>query len=298
MESRVLFSPAVSSIIQHDISKNAVFLEVGPHSALAGPLRQIQANHSTSLTYISALVRHENDVESFLTYIGKLFTVNIEVDLTNIIAKDNGISQGSAKNGDTASTSIMIFWEFEFQRIRDHRVGDDIVFLFAGYAGMMGEAVRQVTHVDEAFKLRNVTVSTAPVLNECKPVEIMTTLHRKRLTNNLDSEWWEVTIASYNGAVWTKHCSGEARSYGESLGDAGTKAPFLRKVGTRRCYESMARSGLNFGPEFQRLDQIKADTQEQRADAKVAAKHGDNVDYHLHPTIIDATLQLLRVVAS
>ncbi|KLO91647.1 Uncharacterized protein LW93_4544 [Fusarium fujikuroi] len=178
------------------------------------------------------------------------------------------------------------------------KVGDDIVFLFAGYAGMMGEAVRQVTHVDEAFKLRNVTVSTAPVLNEGKPVEIMTTLHRKRLTNNLDSEWWEVTIASYNGAVWTKHCSGEARSYGESLGDAGTKAPFLRKVGTRRCYESMARSGLNFGPEFQRLDQIKADTQEQRADAKVAAKHGDNVDYHLHPTIIDATLQLLRVVAS
>ncbi|KAG4259096.1 hypothetical protein FPRO03_13031 [Fusarium proliferatum] len=256
MESRVLFSPAVSSIIQHDISKNAVFLEVGPHSALAGPLRQIQANHSTSLTYISALVRHENDVESFLTYIGKLFTVNVEVDLTNI---------------------------------RDHRVGDDIVFLFAGYAGMMGEAVRQVTHVDEAFKLRNVTVSTAPVLNEGKPVEIMTTLHRKLLTNNLDSEWWEVTIASYNGAVWTKHCSGEARSYGESLGDAETKAPFLRKVGTRRCYESMARSGLNFGPEFQRLDQIKADTQEQRADAKVVAKNGDNVDYRLHPTIIDAT---------
>ncbi|KAF5688935.1 polyketide synthase [Fusarium globosum] len=87
MESRVLFSPAVSSIIQHDISKNAVFLEVGPHSALAGPLRQIQANHSTSLTYISALVRHENDVESFLTCIRKLFTVNVEVDLTKVIAK-------------------------------------------------------------------------------------------------------------------------------------------------------------------------------------------------------------------
>ncbi|KAF5548576.1 polyketide synthase [Fusarium phyllophilum] len=118
---------------------------------------------------------------------------------------------------------------------------------------------------------------TALVLNEGKPVEIMTTLRRKRLTNNLDRE---------------------ARSYGEGFGDAEAKAPFLRKVGTRRCYESMARSGLNFGPEFQRLDQIKADTQEQRADAKVAAKDGDNVDYHLHPTIIDATLQLLSVAAS
>ncbi|CVL00302.1 probable polyketide synthase [Fusarium mangiferae] len=333
MESRVLFSSAVSSIIQHDISKNAVFLEVGPHSALAGPLRQIQAKNSTSLTYISALVRHENDVESFLTCVGKLFTVNAEVNLTKVIAKgsilpdlprypwnhserywyESRLSKEwryrEYKYHDLLGVRVPESLDFEilFRNlfhldnapwIRDHRVGDDIVFPFAGYAGMMGEAVRQVTHVDEAFKLRNVIVSTALVLNEGKPVEIMTTLHRKRLTNNLDSEWWEVTIASYNGAVWTKHCSGEARSFGESLGDAETKAPFLRKVGTRRCYESMARSGLNFGPEFQRLDQIKADTQEQRADAKVAAKDGDNVDYHLHPTIIDATLQLLSVAAS
>nr|ALQ32998.1 putative polyketide synthase [Fusarium sp. NRRL 52700] len=333
MESRVLFSSAVSSILQHDISKNAVFLEVGPHSALAGPLRQIQAKQSTSLPYVSALVRHENDVESFLSCVGKLFTLNAEVNLTKVIAKgsilpdlprypwnhserywyESRLSKEwrcrEYKYHDLLGVRVPESLDFDilFRNlfhldnapwIRDHKVGDDIVFPFAGYAGMMGEAIRQVTHVDEAFKLRKVIVSTALVLNEGKPVEIMTTLRRKPLTNTLDSEWWDFTIASYNGAVWTKHCSGEARSYGEGFGDAETKGPFLRKVGTRRCYESMARSGLNFGPEFQRLDQIQADTQEQRAEAKVAARDGDSFDYHLHPTVIDATLQLLSVAAS
>ncbi|KAF9772857.1 hypothetical protein IL306_009400 [Fusarium sp. DS 682] len=333
MESRVLFSPAVSSIINHDISKNAVFLEVGPHSALAGPLRQVQAQHSTSLPYVSVLTRHENDEESFLSSVGKLFTLNAKVDLTKVIATgcilpdlprypwnhserywyESRLSKEwrnrEYKYHDLLGIRVPESLDFDilFRNlfhldnapwIRDHMVGDDIVFPFAGYAGMIGEAVRQVTHIDEAFMLRNVIVSTALVLTEGKPLEIMTTLRRKRLTNSLDSEWWEFTIASFNGSVWTKHCSGEARSYSEGFGDAETKVPFLRKVDTRRCYESMARSGLNFGPEFQRLDHIQADTKDQKAEARVSAKPGDIVDYHLHPTIIDATLQLLSVAAS
>ncbi|WZH49456.1 Polyketide synthase [Fusarium acuminatum] len=333
MESQVLFNTAVSAIINHDVAKDAVFLEVGPHSALAGPLRQIQAHHSTSSPYISALTRHQNDVESFLTCVGNLHNLNAGVDLAKVIPQglalpdlprypwnhserywyESRLSKEwrlrEYKYHDLLGVRVPESLDFDilFRNlfhldnapwIRDHKVGDDIVFPFAGYAGMIGEAVRQVTHVDEAFKLRNVVVSTALVLNEGKPVEITTTLRRKRLTNSLDSEWWEFTIASYNGTLWTKHCSGEARSFSEGLGDADAQAPFLRKVDSRRCYESMARSGLNFGPEFQRLDHIRADTLDQKAASRVTGKPGDDVDYHLHPTIIDASLQLLSVAAS
>ncbi|KAL6233150.1 acyl transferase domain-containing protein [Aspergillus navahoensis] len=41
LESPVLFSSAISRITEHPVGKNALFLEVGPHSALAGPVRQI-----------------------------------------------------------------------------------------------------------------------------------------------------------------------------------------------------------------------------------------------------------------
>lgn len=333
MESRVLFSPAVSAIIKEQNIKNPVFLEIGPHSALAGPLRQIQSKHSTSSPYVSVLTRNQNDEECFLTSVGTLFTLNARVDLTKAIPKGSVLPdlprypwnhserhwyesrltkewrERQFKYHDLLgirvpeSTDSNVLFRNLFHLnnapwIRDHMVGEDIIFPFAGYAGMIGEAVRQLTHVNEAFKMRTIRVSTALVLTEGKPVEMMTTLRRKRLTDSLDSDWWEFTITSYNGASWTKHCSGEATSHSESSGDTADQEQFLRKVDTSRCYESMARSGLRFGPEFQRLNDIRADTLDQRAQSKAIGRSGDDVNYHLHPTIIDASLQLLSVAVS
>ncbi|KAJ5100126.1 polyketide synthase [Penicillium argentinense] len=333
LESPVYFSSAVSSILQHEIAKNMVFLEVGPHSALAGPIRQIQTQFSNSSPYISALIRGQNDVESFLTAIGKLHVVNAPLELHKVINQGSTLPDlprypwdhskkfwyesrlskewrhREHKYHDLLGIRVAESLEFDvtfrnvFQLtnapwIRDHKIGDDIVFPFACYAGMVGEAVRQVTGVDEAFKLRSIVVSAALVLNENHPVEIMTTLRRHRLTDSLDSEWWEFTIASHNGTIWTKHCVGQARSHSESFGDAEINLPLLRKVNTRRCYESMARSGLNFGPSFQRLGDVRSDTTTQKATSEVAAKDTDGKDYHLHPTVIDALLQLLSVAAS
>ncbi|KAI6770702.1 hypothetical protein HG531_009557 [Fusarium graminearum] len=333
MESRVCFSPAVSEIINQGTIKNAMFLEVGPHSALAGPLRQIQTQRSSSFPYVSVLTRHKNDVECFLTCAGSLFNLNARVDLTKVIAKGSVLPdlprypwnhserhwyESRLTNEwrhreykyhdllgiripESTDSNILFRNLFHLDNapwIRDHMVGDDIIFPFAGYAGMIGEAIRQVTHVEEGFKMRAVRVSTALVLNEGKPVEIMSTLRRKRLTDSLDSEWWEFTIASYNGTSWTKHCSGEATSQREKLATAGTHKRFLRKVDIGRCYESLARSGLNFGPDFQLLSEIRSDTVDQKAQSKVLGKSGEEVDYHLHPTVIDASLQLLSVAVS
>jgi acyl transferase domain-containing protein/SAM-dependent methyltransferase len=333
LESPVLFKSAVSSIIQHDIAKNMMFLEIGPHSALAGPLRQIQAHFSNSSPYASALTRNKHDVESFLTAIGTLHSLNATVDLTKVTHQGSTLPDLPRYPWDHSKRfwsesrlskewrnrehkyhnllGVRVIESLDFDIlfrnlfhldnapwIRDHKVGEDIVFPFAGYAGMIGEAVRQATGVEQAFKLRKVIVSTALVLNEGTPVEIMTTLRRRRLTDSLDSEWWEFTIASYTGTVWTKHCSGEARSHAEDPGDVQRNAPLVRKVSTRRCYESLARSGLNFGPSFQTLDDIRSDTVVQNATSEVFAKESDGNDYHLHPTVIDASLQLLSVAAS
>jgi acyl transferase domain-containing protein/NADPH:quinone reductase-like Zn-dependent oxidoreductase/SAM-dependent methyltransferase len=333
MESRVRFSAAVSEIINQGTIKNAIFLEVGPHSALAGPLRQIQTQRSSSFPYVSVLTRHKNDLESFLSCAGSLFTLNARVDLTKVIAKGRVLPDLprypwnhserhwyesrlthewrhrefkyhdllGIRVPESTDSNILFRNLFHLDNapwIRDHKVEDDIVFPFVGYACMIGEAIRQVTHVNEGFKLRAVRISAALVLNEGKPVELMSTLRRKRLTDSLDSEWWEFTIASYNGTSWTKHCSGEATSHDRRIKSRGNEGPVIRKVDVSRCYESLARSGLNFGPEFQRLREIRADTLDQRAQSKVLGKPGEELNYHLHPTIIDASLQLLSVAVS
>lgn len=333
MESTVRFSSAVSAIISQASIKNFIFLEVGPHSALAGPLRQIQAQHSTSSPYVSVLTRHQNDLECFLACSGTLYTLNARIDLTRVIPHGTVLpdlprypwNHSERHWYESRLTKEWRHREYEYHDllgirvpestdanilfrnlfhldnapwIRDHLVEEDIIFPFAGYVGMIGEAIRQLTHVDEGFKLHRVKVNTALVLNEDKPVEIMTTFRRKRLTDSLDSDWWEFTIASHNGTSWTKHCSGEATSLNERLDAAEVQQPFLRKVDTDRCYESMTRSGLRFGPEFQRLDEIRADTINRKAQSHFAGRNGDAEKYHIHPTVIDASLQLLSVAVS
>jgi acyl transferase domain-containing protein/2-polyprenyl-3-methyl-5-hydroxy-6-metoxy-1,4-benzoquinol methylase len=333
LESPVLFSTAVTALLKHEIANNAVFLEIGPHSGLAGPLRQIQTQNSNSAPYISTMLRNQDCVESFLSAIGKLYSVNVAVDLKKLIPSGTtlpDLPRYPWNHSETywyesrlskewrhrehpyhdllgvripESIGFEPVWRNMFHLenapwIRDYKVKDDVVFPFAGYAGMVGEAVRQISGIQEAFTLRQVVVSTALVLSEAKPTEIMTSFRRHRLTDFLDSEWWEFTIFSHNGHMWLKHCTGQVRAQAESLGPGEVRALPPRKVASKRCYNSMERSGLNFGPTFRRLEEIRSETTRQVATAMAVNKEEDQVGYHLHPTLIDASMQLLTVAAT
>lgn len=85
LESPVMFSTAVTSILDHSIGQNIFFLEIGPHSALSGPLRQITASKSMMVPYAAAMIRNQDCVESFLTAVGKLFSQNVPVDFSALI---------------------------------------------------------------------------------------------------------------------------------------------------------------------------------------------------------------------
>ena len=128
----------------------------------------------------------------------------------------------------------------------------------------------------------------------------MTSFRRHRLTDQLDSQWWEFSIASHNGQVWQKHCVGQVRGQAESLGKAQSPPLMPRKVTSRRCYESMRQSGIDFGPSFQLLKDVSSSTTEQlaraRADA-VEAPAGSS-HYFLHPTLIDNSMQLLAIAST
>lgn len=60
LQSPVLFNDALQNLIRDSVKPN-MFVEIGPHSALSSPIRQILRLHGTGKTskYIPTLIRNE-----------------------------------------------------------------------------------------------------------------------------------------------------------------------------------------------------------------------------------------------
>ena len=334
LEFPVLFRGAVSNILEHPVGKHAVFLEIGPHSALAGPLRHIFTYKSGTASYISAMVRNRSCTGALLTAAGQLFTLQGPVDLKALIPTGACLPDlprypwdheesywfeprlskeyrqrkephhGLLGSRSPESTDLEPSWRNMFHLetspwVREHKVGDDIIFPFAGYVSIAGEAVRQITGINHSYRLRHVLVHTALVIPEDRPTEIVTTLRRQRLTDSLNSQWWEFTIYTHNGHMWIKHCSGEvtAQDRGLERSDVSKNFPNLpRQVDVRKWFNVLKRGDFNFGPSFQNLGNVSVGTKAQKAQGTLYShRGGDSSSYHLHPLIVDAALQLMAI---
>ncbi|ORY63304.1 uncharacterized protein BCR38DRAFT_475285 [Pseudomassariella vexata] len=89
LESPVLFHQAVTEMLIN--CPVDILVEVGPHGALQGPLRQLSKSISDSTkfpTYYPTLTRGSNDVTSILTLAGNLFTLGYEIDLGRVNATE------------------------------------------------------------------------------------------------------------------------------------------------------------------------------------------------------------------
>ena len=177
--------------------------------------------------------------------------------------------------------------------IRDHQLKNDIVFPAAGYICMAGEACRQLSNTDD-FTVQNVLIKNALVVREGATVEIMTTLRPSRLTDSLDSEWYDFAISSFN-AAWMTHCSGQVKAGGENKTSVAIES-FHRSVSTP--YEDMRSVGLNYGPTFRALKNVTVEPGFKTASATILAPSMRIQDsYQIHPTSMDCCLQLFMTAA-
>jgi acyl transferase domain-containing protein len=330
LESPVRFREAVEAILNHEIGKAAVFLEIGPHSALAGPLRQIFSHASSPTPYVSAMLRGQDCTVSFLAAIGKLHSLGIPIDLQSRfpngtclpdlprypwnheesywyesrVSKEHrqrrfplhdllGLRSSDSSELEPVFRNLLHLSNVPW--VRDHKLGEDIVFPFAGYIALAGEAVRQITGTENGYHVRNVIVATAFVVSEGKPMEMVSTFKPQRLTNSLNCSWWEFTVSSHNGHAWVKHCTGEVAPVSSQPVSVIELAYLPRKINAKRYYETMRKGGLDLGPCFQTLEDIQTTTDsENRAIAKVLnGRQGDEQNYHIHPTTLDATIQIM-----
>lgn len=336
LESPVLFYTATRAILTsaklNEPYQNQIFVEVGPHSALAGPLRQIfkDVESETSPIYIPTMVRGQNCTESLLTAVGQLHLQGAPIDFEALTSGKNVLTNlplypwchdmkywnesritrewrmrefpqhellGSRILGDNEFEPIwrnMLRLE-DVRWLQDHKIIDDIVYPAAGYIAMAGEAIRQITNIDD-FTLKQVVIKTALVLQESKTVEIMTSLRSVRFTSDLDSSWYEFSISSYNGTSWTKNCIGQVRAGSDQPIRPREIERLTRKVSASAWYSAMKRVGLNYGSDFQGMTDVTASPNSQTAVATLFDRfRSSETEYQLHPTTIDLCLQLFTV---
>lgn len=336
LESPVLFREALLDLLKHPTSTNPIFLEIGPHSALAGPLRQTLTEAGSQAPYVTALTRRSNSVEDFLSAVGQLYTLHVDMDLTSLVQGGSCVADMPRYPWDHShsywhetrvtkerrlrqypyhdllgakvaeSTDLEPIWRNVFHLdnapwVRDHKVNGTIVFPFAGYVDMAAEAIRQITGFQEGVSLRQVSVNAALLVPESSPLELVTALRPHRLTESTDSQWWEFTISSHNGHTWTKHCTGQCASTDDSLHIRNENLSFdlSRKVDAKKTYEASRRGGLDYGPTFRVFEHAMTSTSSPHRGAAFFQNRwgNENSVYRPHPIVLDAFFQLLTITA-
>lgn len=338
LTSQVRFHTSVKNLLQKKPSNSdLLFLEIGPHSTLSGPLRQICSDSGSDCRYIATMNRAKDSVTSFLTALGQLHQNNVQLDLKKVVPSGSALHNLPNYAWDHSSGS---FWyeprvsrEWRMRQfghhqllglrvvesptmepvwrnvlslddepwLADHRIKTDIVFPFAGYVSMAGEAVRQATGGGRCgYRVRHAVTHTAMVLQHSQSVEIITTLKPVRLGDSTDSAWFSFSIYSNTGSTWIKNCDGQVQRFNEDLGspsEAVNEAKNLpRKIHSARWYQAMANTGIVYGTEFQGLYNIASATGKNLASARINCPTAYSPDaFVVHPTMLDACLQLLMV---
>lgn len=91
----VLFKEGVQHMLSQMPETN-LLIEVGPHTALAGPIRQIcQATNKTSVVYLPTLERKKHDGEQMLALAGRLWARNAPIDVHAVTGIENMSKDGS-----------------------------------------------------------------------------------------------------------------------------------------------------------------------------------------------------------
>lgn len=244
--SPVLFYSAAKLALD-TFSPSTTFLEIGPHSALAGPIRQIIRSHSSAPTadYIPTLVRNADAYINILQMAGSLWLRNVDIDLSRIVQSGKflidlpaypwhyegkywaesrlskewrlrkyghhdllGTRVISSTSKDPSWRNLLRLGNVSW--LRDHVIQGNILFPAAGFVAMAGEAIRQLAGGTlSSFIVRRVSIHAALMLQSSETIETITTLRRLRLTTSLESKWYEFTVSSLRGEEWITHVAGQ-----------------------------------------------------------------------------------------
>ncbi|KAL2060534.1 hypothetical protein VTL71DRAFT_9175 [Oculimacula yallundae] len=325
----VRFDAALRRLLQtYGQTTNPVFIEIGAHPALKGPIKQILEDFpNISACHIPTLKHGSSCIESLLRTAGNLFCENIPFDsqvvtppgrvLTNlpqycwahedlfqaesrlfIAYRDSPFPMHDLLGRQNFESSALeptwrkVLLVEENPWLGDHMINGQIIFPFAAYLSIAEEALRQVSGgMLESFSASNFTVTAAMHLEKAKIVEIHTSLRRVRGT-----EKYAIRITSWKGGVWTEHCHALIASgpFPNKPRKRTERREFTRTMSKKEWYKIVQDRGFLYGPAFRGLENISVDPCTPEATAQLHP-FVDTTDYLIHPTALDQCFQLLVI---
>jgi acyl transferase domain-containing protein len=331
LASPVLFHSGVKALLSLPQLQGSPHVEIGPHSALAGPLKQIYKEVDIKPQYLSLLTRNEDARKSILEAAGKLFCAGVDLNFAAINPK--GITLPKLPNypwhregGFWHESRVTKSWRLKpFAHhdilgsrvaeasdlepvwrnlmhpntmpawIRDYVIRSETIFPTAAYIAMVGEAVSQISG-NRDYTVRNVTINIASplVVRGNESLELITSLRPYKLTTTAESAWFDFSIISNSSTGWINICHGQVRSGAASEYITSEPPPLLRRISSRRWYKAWRRLGLEYGPSFHGLQDIVVGVDQKVASATVVEGLTESEpSYQLHPTSLTMVIQAI-----
>ncbi len=191
--------------------------------------------------------------------------------------------------------------------LRDHKIGDQVIFPAAGYLAMAVEAIYQTTCMIQwkdraqpaafAYCLKDVQFLRSLVLEEDARTKISLALNP---VNASPRPWYDFRVRSLMDGSWVDHCAGLVRIDEEErdiTAPARALEPLEHPEPGAMGYKSANEGEFSFGPSFQRIEYFdwvwgSPETRAQVTTEYPPSAYSKRSHYPVHPVAMDSLLQL------
>ncbi|KAF3080434.1 hypothetical protein TWF103_004181 [Orbilia oligospora] len=236
-------------------------LEIGPHAALKGPLREIMQKTFRSardIKYDSALIRGFSGQDSILRAAGSLHSYGFDLDTDYL----NGIdsrrvpqlvdlpcypfshnrtywNESRRSHMERLHTrrpnEILATWRNFLSRanmdwVEDHNINDAVLYPGAGMLAMVIEAMNQLVRetldaIASAFNLKHIEFLAAIQIPAAPSEQEVQVQLKPQEDGSLTLGWFEFEVYSFDGSQWKKNCKGLIRGDREAANPSGIVSP-------------------------------------------------------------------------
>lgn len=308
----VRFDPAVRALAGQGAD---VFLEIGPHPVLGGYVKESLAAEGRRATVLPSLRRQEDDLTVLLSTLGALHVAGLEVNWS-------GVYPGAVRHlslprypwqrephwNETAGGKVsrqrvhsllgarlegaLPGWENDLDLrlqpyLRDHQLQGAVVFPAAGHVELALAAAREVFG-DGPCQVEELDIRKALTLSEgqAPTVQVVSTSEEHAFSvcvRQSDQSW--VPVATFQ--------------VGRPTTPGGPKPPtnlavirerLLGTVTPESLYRATADCGLNYGPAFQGVREVRTGVLEALGEIRLPVDPGD---CRVHPALLDACFQVV-----
>lgn len=315
----VLFSSAIQSL-SNDGSE--LFLELGPHPALAGPIADSVGVLERDCSVLCSLNRKESEIQTILGNLARLHIEGVQVDWVSINQSGGKVvsvpkhawnherfwieCDQSFRHRLQAIDHPLLglrqrfpepCWEFrldprEHDYLQDHCFWDSIIFPAAGYAEM-GLAVARNLFPDEPYAVEAIKTEKALFISDKNVPTIRVVYNESQKSFSVYSSTDESKTWELNAQGLIQRANPEPDPINESIDCIQSR---MEKHSTHEdYYKEYDKAGYQFGPRFRQLLNVWSKPNESVAEIQIPQSIVNTLaNYHFHPAVLDACFHALK----